>query len=230
MLLKNKAQILANSALTDLSISIDAGEDQTFQSIRPGGNLDKILSGIEHFREISIKPVQINSTLTYSNLSSLLLLPKIAKQAGVTEIRFRELKTYGTTPNNRKGQCFSDLPENERAEFLRELDETCRQTGMPYSLAIAKYDRCYLPIWATYLDLQGNITPCCSIPEKPATNLLGDRFLKSWNNKELRIWRKKTCSGDFPLECMERCYIIGNQAHCTVNTLIRRNGMPKRRY
>lgn len=225
MLDRAKAEMLAGSAITDLGLSLDAGDEATLELIRPNAQLSKIVDNITYFRKISNKPIQINATLTSENLPSLLLLPRTAKQMGVSAIRFRELKSYGTTPQNTKGMGFRGLPVSVRKKFLGELQAECQRSEIRYSLATKLYSRCYMLYWAVFIDVQGFVTPCCAIPEIPVMQIGPRRFSKIWNSTQIRSWRKRTCSGDFPDECVQRCYVDNAYPPAEENT--GKNGMPK---
>ncbi len=94
-LLKEKAKRLKEAGLNRVNISIDTLNNEKFQYITGGGNLNRVIEGVEAALEQELKPVKINTVLIRgfndSEIESFLLF---SERYGV-EVRFIELMPVG---------------------------------------------------------------------------------------------------------------------------------------
>ncbi len=94
-LLKEKARNLKEAGLHRVNISIDTLSGEKFQYITGGGNLYRVIEGVETALEHNLKPVKINTVLIRgfndSEIESFLLF---SEKYGV-EVRFIELMPVG---------------------------------------------------------------------------------------------------------------------------------------
>lgn len=208
MLLSNEISVkIVSAGLSELRVSLDAGDDKTLSEIRRGANLSTIVNNVANFSKIFETSVGINTVITDANLESLLKLPEIAKEMGAKIIRFRSMKPFGTSKISEKEHMFEQLPKFEKQSFLKELSQRCDRFNIRYTISVGYYKKCIAPFKEAYIDFKGNMTPCCTICDIFVGNVLESNFRAVWNGKEMRLWRKILSSGSFPPKCREICRV-----------------------
>jgi MoaA/NifB/PqqE/SkfB family radical SAM enzyme len=99
-----KAQAIASSALSEISISLDAASASTYTRIR-GGNFERALAGIRMLVQARCKnpeprkEISINLTLMRENFAELADFVRLGKELGVEVVVFSQLFSFGDLPD-----------------------------------------------------------------------------------------------------------------------------------
>ncbi|MFH1761180.1 MAG: SPASM domain-containing protein, partial [bacterium] len=57
---------------------------------------------------------------------------------------------------------------------------------------------------SVFINVKGEITPCCALPEKGLENVFDVGLDQAWNGK-IRNFRKSILNGNYPVECCNQC-------------------------
>ncbi len=173
------------SGLKRLIISIDGSTQETYQSYRINGNLQKVIEGSKNILRWRKK---LNSTTPYVIFQFLVVrqnehqtgeIKKLASDLGVDEVRFKTAQIY----NYQNG---SDLiPLNPKYSRYQK-----NQNGT-YSIKNEMLNHCWRMWHSCVITWDGLVVPCCF--DKDATHQLGDLknepFEKIWKNGKYQSFR-----------------------------------------
>jgi cyclic pyranopterin phosphate synthase len=89
------AEPLADAGLDRVNVSLDSLNPATFERLTRGGNLDRVLAGIQAARAAGLTPIKINTVLLQDNQADLLpLVDAFAPFADDTVLRFIEYMPF----------------------------------------------------------------------------------------------------------------------------------------
>lgn len=194
-----------------LTISIDAPEKQLFEKIRPGSNFEKILDNIrtltrKNFPGIAAWMVvdrENEATVTRTmDLVKSVDIDTLGLQTVVIDYAKEELRpeTVEKRIDNENRKALFDGWRNDAADRDLELD-----------IADTLYDEnnpCPWPWQGVYLDVVGNVVPCCRIGDARVScmgNINEKPFADIWNSKDYREFRKLHRENRIPKICSS-CY------------------------
>lgn len=188
---------LINSGLDQLFISIDSIEPENYESVRIGAKFESV---IENVKELirqrnslgkSQPSVGIVVVLMNRNGRELTKIMNFVYQLGVDFLLIKGLNTAYFEPSKLQyaGDEFDDA---------FSLSEALKSKGFDIQFSFPHKDkkqpRCHWPWMATFVTVNGDITPCCNCPD-PMTlsfgNLFEQRFLEIWNNQRYRDFRTR---------------------------------------
>lgn len=196
-----KAEETVKSGLSRLTISIDGTTQETYESYRKGGDLNKVLEGAKNIIEAKKK---LNSKTPYVIFQFLVVQPnehqiedakKLSTQMGVDEIRFKTAQVYDYKNGNPL------IPTIEKyARYKKQSD------GI-YRLKNKLLNECWR-IWSScVITWDGKIVPCCF--DKDAKHQLGDlkeNTLKQiWLNKNYTEFRKTLLNNRAEIDICQNC-------------------------
>ncbi|MFI3172232.1 MAG: GTP 3',8-cyclase MoaA [Eubacteriales bacterium] len=95
ILLETLSEELVSSGITGINISLDTLDAMHFSEITRGGDVNKILKGIDSLLSISSIPIKINCVPNYISDSEVLGIAQLAKDKKI-HVRFIELMPIGT--------------------------------------------------------------------------------------------------------------------------------------
>ena len=116
---------------------------------------------------------------------------------------------------DRREYQFATLPRAEQARLLGELRRAARARGLAVRVALRwERTRCREPMTKLYVDVEGNVTPCCRIHhEVLAGNLQREGLEAVWHGPILSRWRVALRRRELqPRICVERCH-LGLRVH-----------------
>ena len=110
ILLEDFAQSLANAGLKRVNISLDTLDPEKFRQITRGGNLEKVLKGIEAARKAGLTPIKINCVVKASSNEEDALSVKefcLKEKLDVRFIHLMNLETgeYSVVEGGTGGDC-----------------------------------------------------------------------------------------------------------------------------
>jgi MoaA/NifB/PqqE/SkfB family radical SAM enzyme len=180
---------LLTTSKSELSISLDAGDGQTYHRMRAGGNWDKVISGLKCVsqaratRGSRYPSLYLTFHINALNLMSLPKVPELARELGIDAVKF----------------SWTILPEAYR--FHSIFDKQDMVTGIVQSVCTqlrkngievrngAVFDRHFRGCWnfskMAFIGANGSVAACCS--RWPTVgNLNANCFEDIWNGMPRR--------------------------------------------
>jgi radical SAM protein with 4Fe4S-binding SPASM domain len=194
-----------------LTISIDAPEKKLFEQIRPGSNFEQIIENVKELQASTEMDLAAWMVVEKDNESSVVGTIKLLKSINVTifglqviVIDYAKEKLKSETIDKRinydhKQELYS-LWKNEASKEEVELD-----------ISDKLYDRdnpCPWPWQGVYLDVVGNVVPCCRIGDARVCsmgNINNTDFDDIWNSDKYRDFRDMHKENKIPKICSS-CY------------------------
>lgn len=203
-LLKGKiAKALALSGLTEIIYSFDGGTRFSYEKIRKGAKFNEVVENIKNFTEKSKLPCRLHTVFNNENFDSMVYIPELAEYMSIKNIHLVEFIPFRTGKINTKYYNISNYDKN----IFLTIKEKCEARGINLKIKMRKQKSlCLMPFQNIYLDIKGNITPCCRIQSGLYFgNILLNRIDEIWNSKKILIWRQKMLSEHPPDLCKTIC-------------------------
>jgi len=174
-----KAEETVRSGLSELIISIDGTTQETYESYRIGGKLEKVKQGVRNLVQAREK---LNSLHPYIIIQFLVVKPNehqiedikaMGKELGVDEVKFKTAQIYDFKHG-------SDLmPSKEQySRYKKEADGT-------FSIKNSLENQCWKLWHGAEITWDGKVLPCCF--DKDAQYEMGSLEHESFN----AIWRSE---------------------------------------
>ena len=127
-LLASKASALAAAGLRRLNVSLDAVDPDLFRQITRGGDLQRVLAGIDAALEAGLTPVKVNAVVVrgVNDHHVPAMVEHFAPLAGRVEVRFIEYMPFGGVGEARRHVAASAMREQ-----LPELQPIPSDSGGP---------------------------------------------------------------------------------------------------
>lgn len=217
---------ILDSKLDELEVSIDAVDPKLFSYLRRGAELQTIIKNVRHLqaekkqRGTSLPKLQIASAISVYNLREIPKLVKLANQLQADSIVFSNLivsypedRYSSVCPSatfesaikeakkmgNRLGivvHYFYQKPHPWQREIFWRID-----TASPEAEPVWGYG-CPLAYHHFFVDLKGNVTPCCYFPEHFG-NCFDEPPEQIHNNARFRQLRQALITGKLPVCCSD---------------------------
>ncbi len=190
------------SGLDRLIISIDGTTQETYESYRVHGKLDKVIEGTQ--RLIRWKK-ELKSATPHLIFQFLVVRPnehqvpevfRLASELGVEEVRLKTAQVYEYKHGNPL------IPENEKySRYLRKSDGT-------YRLRNRMSNHCWRMWSSCVITWDGKVVPCCF--DKDATHRLGDlqqtgSFREIWGSPVYNHFRQAVLRSRKDIEICSNC-------------------------
>jgi MoaA/NifB/PqqE/SkfB family radical SAM enzyme len=196
----DRAKSLADTELSEIRVSLDGSDEETFKGIR-GASLEKIKDNLRKFREMSDIPISVNCVLTGDNWDSVRRMDELCAEIGAVTLRL-----FPVAPYNFMGHSFPGL-EHERKlsykDFCDDLGRRCKEKGVNFASISHHQPQCNVPFIMSFIDVTGSMTYCCKLETMTVGNILKDGFWNVWRGSQLEAWRQKLVNGTPPKECTE---------------------------
>jgi radical SAM protein with 4Fe4S-binding SPASM domain len=195
------AKATVMSGLDRLIISIDGTTQDTYESYRIGGSLEKVLEGTKNI--IKWKR-QLNSLTPHVVFQFLVVKPnehqidevyKLAKELGVDQVVLKTAQIYDYENG-------SDLiPTQEKfSRYKRNANGT-------HSIKNKLLNQCWKMWHSCVITWDGKVIPCCF--DKDATHVLGDlkqkTFADIWNSDQYNQFRQSLLVSRDQIEICKNC-------------------------
>jgi MoaA/NifB/PqqE/SkfB family radical SAM enzyme len=227
---------LIESGLDELEVSIDAATPRIFNYLRKGADLTTIVNNIQRLqdekkrRNSKLPIIQIASVISIYNLREIPRLVKLARQLKAEQVIFTNMII--THPENKH---ISVYPSQALTRLIEKAKSLGRKLGIEVQFFYQKpfpWQReiheqrtedadligygCPL-IWRSlYVDLNGDVKPCCYY-DTVFGNCIDKTPAELFNNDKFRGLRQRLMRGDLP-DC---CVDCGNLARVTPQYLNR---------
>jgi radical SAM protein with 4Fe4S-binding SPASM domain len=195
------AKKTVESGLDRLIISIDGTTQETYQSYRIGGKLEKVLEGTKNI--VKWKK-ELNSSTPHLIFQFLVVKPnehqiddvyQLADEIGVDEVRLKTAQIYDYENGN---------------DLIPTIDKYSRYKKMAsgkYKIKNKLYNHCWRMWHACVITWDGLVVPCCF--DKDAENQLGDlkdkSFTEIWNDEKYKDFRGRLMQGRKNIEICKNC-------------------------
>jgi radical SAM protein with 4Fe4S-binding SPASM domain len=198
---EENAKLTVQSGLDRLIISIDGTTQDTYQSYRVGGSLEKVIEGTKNI--IAAKK-QLRSATPHVVFQFLVVKPnehqindvyRIAKELGVDQVVLKTAQIY----DYRNG---SDLiPENQKySRYKRNSDNS-------YSIKNELLNHCWKMWQGCVITWDGKVVPCCF--DKDAQYVMGDltknSFEEIWRGEAYQKFRSTLLRSRSEIEMCKNC-------------------------
>jgi len=195
------ARKTVESGLDRLIISIDGTTQEVYEQYRIGGSLEKVLEGTKnmvHWKKklrSSTPHIIFQFLVVKPNQHQLADVKKMAKELGVTEVRFKTAQIY----DYKNGSSL--IPDIDKyARYKKNGDDT-------YSIKNSLLNHCWKMWHSCVITWDGKIVPCCF--DKDAHHVMGDlqqySFKQIWNNESYLNFRKSLLKSRNEIEMCKNC-------------------------
>jgi radical SAM protein with 4Fe4S-binding SPASM domain len=195
------ARLTVESGLNRLIISIDGTTQDTYQSYRVGGSLEKVIEGA---RNIIAWKKKLKSRTPHVMFQFLVVKPNehqipevytLAKQIGVDQVVLKTAQIYDYANG-------SDLiPEQDQYSRYRKMNDGS------YTIKNSLDNHCWKMWHSCVITWDGKIVPCCF--DKDAHHVLGDltknSFEEVWNGEAYNAFRASLLRSRSEIEICKNC-------------------------
>ena len=189
------------SGLNRLIISIDGTTQETYQSYRIGGKLDKVIEGTKNMvkwrKELKSKTPHLifQFLVVKPNEHQIDEVMQLAADLGVDEVRFKTAQIY----DYKNGSEL--IPENENYSRYK------KNTDGSYSIKNQMLNHCWKMWHSCVVTWDGKVVPCCF--DKDATHTLGEisqtTFTELWQAKPYNTFRASVLKSRSTIEMCKNC-------------------------
>ena len=195
------AEETVRSGLDRLIVSIDGTTQETYESYRIGGQLDKVIEGTKKVVEWKKK---LKSSTPHIVFQFLVVKPNehqtdevsaLAKEVGVDDVQFKTAQLYDYENGN------ALMPENDRYSRYKKL------TNGKFELKNPLHDRCWKMWHSCVITWDGKVVPCCF--DKDAQHVMGDLNKQSmkeiWNASVYNEFRRSILRSRSEIDICTNC-------------------------
>ncbi len=196
-----RARQTVESGLDRLIISIDGTTQNTYESYRVGGKLEKVLEGTANIIRWKTKlrtatpHVVFQFLVVGPNEHQIPEIYTLARKLGVNEVKLKTAQIY----NYRHGSEL--MPKNEKYSRYRLLADGT------YMLKNALHNHCWKMWHSCVVTWDGKVVPCCF--DKDAQHVLGDlreqTFEQVWKGRAYRDFRARLLQARSRIEMCANC-------------------------
>ena len=177
------------SSRSELSISLDAGDGQTYRKMRAGGNWDKVITGLKRVSQARAARggpyplLYLTFHLNALNVASMLKVPELARELGIDAVKL----SWTMLPQAyRAHSIFRD--QDKVTAIIRSVCAQLRQHGIRVRNG-AVFDRHVRGCWnfseMAFIGANGSVAACCS-RWLTIGNLQDNCFRDIWNGMPRR--------------------------------------------
>lgn len=187
--------------LNRIIISMDGTDQESYEKYRAGGNLQKVITGIENLVEVkknlkNKSPYIILQFLLFKhNIYQIPEIKKLAKKIGVDKLELKTAQVY----DYEKG---SDLIPAED-QFSRYQYNGKNQ----YKIKNDHLNKCWKMWHSCVMTWDGNIVPCCFDKDARYTmgNIHEQSFKEIWNGEKYLEFRTRLFSSRKEIDICRNC-------------------------
>ncbi|RAW02805.1 SPASM domain-containing protein [Pseudochryseolinea flava] len=200
-----QARLTVESGLDRLIISIDGTSQDTYESYRVGGSLDKVIEGTENVirwkKKLKAKTPHVifQFLVVRQNEHQIPDVSALAKKLGVDQVVLKTAQVY----DYKNGSPFIPT-QDQYSRYQKNGDGT-------YAIKNEMYDRCWKMWHSCVITWDGKVVPCCF--DKDGKYVLGDLSKNTFSE----IWRGEAY-GDFRASLFRSRSEIDICRNCTEGT------------
>ena len=227
---RERAEECVRSKLSWIRISIDGSTPDTYESIRTGSRLERVLGNIELLRQAKKKfraaapRLFLVMVIMRRNIHELKEVVRLAHDRGLEQVFVQHLcYDLSEGPIRGRHRSMQDFIEAEsllnadRNDIQSHFNDALATAGelrielrlphlgvRPHAVPGVGRTRCDWPWRSAYISSDGRAMPCCmiGIPERLTLgNMARDGVLPVWNSGAYREFRSRLASDDPPSLC-----------------------------
>jgi MoaA/NifB/PqqE/SkfB family radical SAM enzyme len=204
-----RADQIINAGLDELRVSLDSSDENILRELRPPTDLDTVLENLRYFSNKFNGRLSLNAMINKENLDTLSGVVDFAKELDVKYIEMVDTKTLNEEFAVSE-VCFNGIDRDDKHKVVNEIRTKCRENGIDCFISTDYFTQCFDPFHRAYVDVNGNLTPCCTIPDISVGNILERGLNNVWNGNAMRQWRRRLLCSDPLKRCLEVCRIKSN--------------------
>jgi Predicted Fe-S oxidoreductases len=201
LLNKEMAERLIRSGLDKLIISIDGSTQETYETYRVGGNLQRAIEGAKQLAELkkqlnAVNPfVEIQCLLLSSNEHQIQEMKKLAKELGADKLTFKTAQFYNFENGNEL------MPNNSKHSRYK------KDKNGKYTLKKPLKNRCKRLWTGAVVTTEGNVLPCCFDKDHSFSfgNFNENSFVECWHSEKALRFRKNILTNRKQFEMCRNC-------------------------
>jgi MoaA/NifB/PqqE/SkfB family radical SAM enzyme len=176
-----------------ITISLDSVDENNFKQIRIGGSIDRIISNLELVVQEKIKHkwktrIGINSVISHLNYNEIPKLIELTYRLNLDFISIVEVENWKTPLESDYNEERKFIEKaREKSDEIKKLVNNCKEKypklRIGYVSSIKRKTKCFWPFSATFITVDGFVTPCC-IRMDPEVINFGNIFEKDFKS----IW------------------------------------------
>lgn len=210
---------LIKSGINTILFSIDGASKDTFERIRKGAKFEEVTQNIKKFVELKKKmgsetpKIVVMTTLSTDNILEVPGIVELVYSLGVKKMVVKQMIPFVEELEKK----FVTQGEHES---IRRAMEIARKLGVSFNVGVfakkmahepsaSKILNCTWPWSATYITVDGWVTPCCNIYDPKILNfgnIFETDFSVIWGSKKLEKFRCSVKKGDSKV-CYAACVI-----------------------
>lgn len=195
------ARKTVESGLDRLIISIDGTSQETYESYRIGGHLDKVIDGTRNIigwkkKLKSTTPhVVFQFLVVKQNEHQLKEVQQLADELGVDAVHFKSAQVYDYQNGNPL------IPENEKYSRYRRVSDG------QFELKNPLLNQCWKMWHSAVVTWDGKVVPCCF--DKDASHVMGDlsrhSFRDIWYSEKYDRFRQSILKSRSSIDICKNC-------------------------
>jgi radical SAM protein with 4Fe4S-binding SPASM domain len=196
---KVNAEATVRSGLNRLIISVDGTDQETYESYRAGGSLERVVEGIKALAEAKKK--------SGSNTPKIIIQFLVLKtnQQQLNDIRLKGIE-WGCDSVEIKTAQFNDFENGN--PLMPDLGKYSRYKGNgKFRTKNTMPAHCFRMWTSSVISWDGNVAPCCF--DKDARHLLGNiknrSFREIWRSREYNDFRRMILKKRKTVEICRNC-------------------------
>ncbi len=199
ILTETKSRELIASGLTNLSISVNSFDEETFSKTRSGASIKKISENIKKFVEIK---KEIGSKNPIVSFRAILMketephMEELVFKSNELGIDVLYIQLFMSSVAD-KSLCDSSLSKEEIHVFADKLEKWKKQIKLEiitesFGKSSNNLGQCRLPWFSPNITAEGYLTPCCTISNPSVLNMgnvFETPFEQIWNSEQFVNFR-----------------------------------------
>ena len=205
--------------ISKINISIDGVTKQTFEGIRIRSNFDVIVKNTRKLidkikkKEKNKRPIiSALSLIQKDNFHEAEEIMNLCKNLGFDDLSYQVQLTGWGKKEWEDTNKEKDINYNNNSNFFNEIIEKGRKMNFPVRVIeenlLSKENQCSYPWDTPYINTDGNVTPCCMIPDPKVVSLgstMEKNFVEIWNSDLYQSFRKDIKNHNLREYC-KNCY------------------------
>jgi len=204
---------------TRIVFSIDGATAETFESIRAGGCLAKVVDNVRKLverRGNNRKPsIAVATVITAKNLHEVPAIVRLAKEIGVDDLSVQtSLTDWGKKELEAHNKAIRvRLESTEMTAILNEARRVAAEVNIKLHIYTQDYysrkNKCNWPWQRAFIAANGDVVPCCIIADADIMkmgNVFEQSFAEIWNSPKYRELRHRIKNHKLYDFC-KHCYV-----------------------
>jgi len=197
----NMAGEIINMGIGKVSVSIDQTNEKTKGAGHPGSN--KVMANIAEFIKLRgsapYPQLVLQPTMHSGKIKEILDVVSFAKEVGADMVNLLRMDSWVLEGIKRAS------PKEEK-QMIHQAKKVAgkklkifflNQKSLPVQIASRNNRLCLRTLFQPYIDVEGNVTPCCMLRDKIMGNILETSLETIWRNQSFEEFfhqQEKICS------------------------------------